>query len=137
MNNKNLTPLKYHKANILALLVCFGTIIITMFIGSNNIWARVPIWVTGIFAVLFFCRYKEINPTEEYQEIINKGTSRAFWYVVYFNVMLNPLMQIPNMANEISTYPDFLKNYVLMQLGIVILIREIVLLTSCKKNHIE
>lgn len=67
MNNKNLTPLKYHKANILALLVCFGTIIITMFIGSNNIWARVPIWVTGIFAVLFFCRYKEINPTEEYQ----------------------------------------------------------------------
>lgn len=99
MNNKNLTPLKYHKANILALLVCFGTIIITMFIGSNNIWARVPIWVTGIFAILFFCRYKEINPTEEYQEIINKGTSRAFWYVVYFNVMLNPLMQIPNMAN--------------------------------------
>lgn len=137
MNNKSLTPVKYHTTNILAILVCFCTIIITMFIKIDSSWVRVPIWITGIFAVLLFDRYKKIDRTEEYQEIIVKGTSKAFWYVVFFNILLNPLMQIPHMANEIAKYSNFFVDYVLIQLGIVIFIREVVLLKSCKKNNLQ
>lgn len=137
MNNNNLTPLNYHKRNVLSLLLCSAVIVVSFFFESDNIWAKVPVWATGILAVILFFQYKHINKTEEYQSILDKGTSKAYWCVVYFVVILNPLMQIPNMANEIGLYPNFLKNYVLIQLGLVVFIREMILLNLCKKNNIS
>lgn len=65
----------------------FGAIVISMFFESDNVWTRVPIWVTGIFTVLYYYRFRIINRTEEYQIITDKSTSKAFWGIPYFAVM--------------------------------------------------
>lgn len=138
MKNDTLSPFQYHIQNTLSLLITFAAIIVSTYLesSSDSTWVKLPIWVTGIITVILFFRYKDLEENEKYHNIATKGTSMAFWLFFSIFITFNSLMAIPNMVNEICSYPVFVGNYVLFQSVIILLIRELTIIKLCKKNDI-